>query len=259
MGDREVSIWWKIILSNKTASYIILSGYRLCLVPKSDASWQFPLKTNNNSSLAIKNGNFIKRREHEAGNQPECIRGLQREVCRLTCGPVIWCWLDNRTNWNCHNLMKVPMWYTRNTNLSELCLRTEANVNKIHKERKKIHWFFFLNVPCSYLKFLTLKLPLQAVFWASHQSLAFCRECVCTQLFPEAPRVRVSSIRCPCWTPCRRENVASFSKESWLYVLKSFPFIQGQSPQHQEKQKVFSPMTKKNKYGRITIFPHQTI
>lgn len=108
---------------------------------------------------------------------------------------------------------------------------------------------------CSYLQFLTLKLPpLLAVFWASHQSLASCRECVCTQLFPEAPRVRVSSIRCPCWTPCRRENVASFSKESWLYVLKSFPFFEGQSPQIQEKQKAFSPMIKKNKHGRITIF-----
>lgn len=38
-------------------------------------------------------------------------------------------------------------------------------------------------------------------------------------------------------------------------VLKSFPFTEGLSPAHYEKQKkIFSPMMKKNKYGRITLF-----
>lgn len=78
---------------------------------------------------------------------------------------IIWCWLDNHTNWNCHNLMKVPVWNTRNTNLSELCLRTVANVNKILKERKKEIPLVFLKVGlCSYLHCPTLKLQLLAVF-----------------------------------------------------------------------------------------------
>lgn len=138
---------------------------------------------------------------------------------------IIWCWLDNHTNWNCHNLMKVPVWNTRNTNLSELCLRTVANVNKILKERKKTEIpLVFLEVGlCSYLQRPSLKLGLPAVFWASAESPAPCRECACSS-FPMPRRSCSHKSDTPHWTTCMEDY---FYKEDRLWCPKLLPLTEG--------------------------------
>lgn len=161
--------------------------------------------------------------------------------------------------------MKVPMCYVRNTNLSELHLSTVAHVNKILKERKKIYWCF-LKCCCvvSYLQFLTLKLLLLAAFWASPESLASCGECVSSCfLMPRGSRSHKSDALC--WTPWMKENAASFNEAAWLRCVEIISIYGRPVPTTlQKKQKVFSPMMKKNKYGRINsffffFFSHQTV
>lgn len=133
---------------------------------------------------------------------------------------VIWCWLDNHTNWNCHNLMKVPVWNTRNTNLSELCLSTVANVNKILKERekkKKKPLVFLKAVLCSYLQFLALKLLFLTVFWSSPGTYAGSVRAAGSWC-PQGPCSHKSDT--PCWTPCMKECIVYFYKEDWLWCAK---------------------------------------
>lgn len=147
--------------------------------------------------------------------------------------------------------MNVPMWYTRNTSLSELGLSTAADVNKILKERKQNCLPVFLTtVMCSYLQFLHPQLLLLTEAWASQGSLA--------------PR-RESSGSCLLMTPgsCSHHQTPPAGHHLGGKAehrstgkpdgdeLQSPPLRQGQSS-HSQPREVFAPKIKKNKHGRVT-------
>lgn len=124
--------------------------------------------------------------------------------------------------------MKVPMWYARNMSLSELGCNTVANVNKILKEWKKNPLVFLKMVMCFYLRFLSLKLLLLAVLWASQESLASCRESAGSWFL--MPRGSCShKPYTPGWTPCMRENGASFYNKAWRIGWNHFCLLKASS------------------------------
>lgn len=77
---------------------------------------------------------------------------------------------------------------------------------------------------------------------------ASCRECACSCfLMPRGSCSHKSDT--PCWTTCMEDCLY---KEDRLWCAKIIST--DWRPPHHEKQKVFSPMMKKNNYGRITFF-----
>lgn len=148
---------------------------------------------------------------------------------------VIWCWLDNHANWNCHNLMKVPVWNTRNTDLSELCLSMVANVNKILKERKKkptgISYRGAVFLPAISCPHSPVPDCILGLSWQPG-----LLQGMCMQLFPDAPEGHVPINQTPpCWTPCMKEHVTYFYKEDALWCAKVISTYW--RPSRYEKQK----------------------